>query len=69
MLMGLRKDESWDDYVGKDVYVSNDYGQSGYLAHFINHSKNKVTVREYETNEERIIHEDEVYGLWILQDW
>lgn len=68
-MMGLRKNESWDDYINRDVYVSPDYGMTGYIAKFINHQNDKVTVREQETDAIRTIPSENVYGLWILQDW
>ena len=66
--MGLLEGESWEDYLNKDCYVTEDNGCSGYMG----------TVRDY--NESFILIEDgggdkhevkseHVFGTWILEDW
>ena len=66
--MGLLENETWDDYINKECYVTEDSGSTGY----------RGVVRDY--NESFILVEDDVgvkheveskyvYGTWILEDW
>ena len=66
--MGLLKGESWEDYLNKECYVTEDNGTTGY----------RGIVRDY--NESFILIEDKngykhevkpeyVFGTWILEDW
>ena len=66
--MGLLENESWENYLNKQCYVTEDNGTTGY----------RGVVRDY--NESFILVEDDVgvkheveskyvYGTWILEDW
>ena len=68
--MGLRKGESWDDYIGKNVYVTQDFGETGHLAKVISYNPDGfVLIENTENNEVFNIEEEFVYGRWNLEDW
>jgi len=69
--MPLLKGETWDDYNGKQVYVTMNEGETGFLAHFVsyNNEDGRLLIQDDETQEYQIIEEEYVYGTWILEDW
>ena len=68
--MGLLDGESWEHYIGKDVYVTSDYGETGYMAKCISYNPDGfVLIENSETNEIINMEEEYVYGTWILEDW
>jgi len=68
--MGLLEGETWDDYIGKQVYVTTDNGDTGFLAHVVSHHVDEgLVIQEDETKEYQVIKEEYVYGTWILEDW
>jgi len=68
--MGLLEGETWDDYIGKQVYVTTDSGSTGFLAHVVSHHVDgRLMVEEDETKKFHVIEEEYVYGTWVLEDW
>ena len=68
--MGLLEGETWDDYIGKQVYVTTDNGDTGFLAHVVSHHVDgRLMVEEDDKKEIHVIEEEYVYGTWILEDW
>jgi hypothetical protein len=66
--MGLLEGESWDNYMNKEVYITSNFGQSGYKGIMKDYNDSYILIQKEdgETVEEK--HED-VYGTWILEDW
>jgi len=66
--MGLLKNETWDDYINKECYVTEDNGVTGYRGTVRDYNELFVLVEseEGDKNEEKCEH---VYGTWILEDW
>ena len=68
--MGLLEGETWDDYIGKQVYVTTDNGDTGFLAHVVSHHVDgRLMVEEDDKKEIHVIEEEYVYGTWVLEDW
>jgi hypothetical protein len=68
--MGLLNGETWDDYVDKQVYVTTDFGTTGFLAHVVGHNPDGFVMIERDDNKEiHNIEEEYVYGTWVLEDW
>ena len=66
--MGLLENEKWEDYIDKEVYVSKDYGQTGFLGEVKDYNDKFVMIENKEGEEFEIKHSD-AYGTWILEDW
>jgi len=67
--MSLLKNETWDDYLNKEVYVTADYGSTGFLGILQRWDDDIVVVEEEETGKIHKLPHDIVYGTWILKDW
>jgi len=68
--MGLLEGETWDDYIGKQVYVTTDNGDTGFLGHVISyHVDGRLMVQEDSTEKFHVMEEEYVYGTWVLEDW
>ena len=68
--MGLLKGETWNDYIGKQVYVTTDEGDTGFLAHVVSHHVDgRLMVQNDSTKEFHVMEEEYVYGTWVLEDW
>jgi hypothetical protein len=66
--MGLLEGESWEDYLGVEVFVTSESGKDGFRGVCKDYSDEYVLVQD----ESGDLHEVEakwVYGLWILEDW
>jgi len=66
--MGLLEGESWDEYMNKEVYVTHDNGQTGFLGKVRDYNDNFVMVENQE-GEQFEIKYPHVYGKWVLEDW
>jgi hypothetical protein len=71
MNMGLLKNETWDDYKGKEVYVTSTLGISGFRGAYIGYNEHtkQVQVHNPKTDEMCYVDENGVYGMWMLEDW
>ena len=66
--MGLLKNESWDKYLNKEVYVTTDFGMTGYRGILRDYNEKYVMV-ETSDGESQEIESEHVYGNWVLEDW
>ncbi len=66
--MGLLKDESWEDYLNKEVYVTSNHGMSGFMGILKEYSYDSVIVEDNNGNE-HTLNKEYIYGPWILEDW
>ncbi len=66
--MGLLENESWDDYLNKEVYVTSNFGRTGYKGTVKDYNEFHILVQKENGDTVEEIHED-VYGTWILEDW
>jgi len=66
--MGLLKNETWDDYINKECYVTEDNGSTGYMGIVREYSDSFVLVEDDEGDKHEVKSEY-VYGTWILEDW
>ena len=70
-MMGLLKNETWNDYEGKEVFVSSTLAIAGFRGAYVGYDKDtkQVQVHNPKTDEMCYVDEDAVYGLWMLEDW
>ena len=66
--MGLLENESWDDYINKEVYVTHDDGQTGFKGTVKDYNEVFVMVEDDEGEQFEIEH-PYVFGTWVLEDW
>ncbi len=66
--MGLLENETWDDYINKKCYVTEDDGDTGYLGYVREYNDLFVLVECDDGSTNEVKHEY-VYGSWILEDW
>ena len=66
--MGLLEGETWDDYINKEVYVTHDNGQTGFLGMVKDYNDIFVMVEDDE-GEQFEVEYPYVFGTWILEDW
>tara|TARA_Y100000310_G_scaffold290130_1_gene317066 strand:+ start:348 stop:548 length:201 start_codon:yes stop_codon:yes gene_type:complete len=66
--MGLLENETWDDYMNKEVYITHDDGQTGFLGTVKDYNEIFVMVEDNEGGQFEIEH-PYVYGTWVLEDW
>jgi hypothetical protein len=71
LIMGLLKNETWNDYQGKEVYVSSTFGTSGFRGDYRGYNVDTKQVQVYNPKTDNIhnVDEDGVYGMWMLEDW
>ena len=69
--MALLSDETWDDFEGKDVFVTSTSGKDGFRGGYISYNEETKMVRviNNRTNKIQEVPEKFVYGLWMLEDW
>ena len=66
--MGLLNNESWDKYLNKEVYVTKDFGMTGYRGILRDYNDKHVMVEDGD-GESREVESEHVYGNWVLEDW
>ncbi len=66
---GLRAYESWNDYIGKEIYTSPDFGMSGFSGKLIRFDDDNLYVEKNSTNEIETVNRADAYGSWFLEDW
>tara|TARA_Y100000034_G_scaffold120330_1_gene163116 strand:- start:269 stop:478 length:210 start_codon:yes stop_codon:yes gene_type:complete len=69
MTRGLRKGETWDDYIQKEVFVTTDGGETGFSGILLSWNEESLTVRNEDTNEPVSCKHGTVYGEWWLDSW
>jgi hypothetical protein len=69
--MGLLEGETWDDYEGKEVFVTSETGKEGFRGDYVGYVEDakQVQVHNPKNNKTYDIDEKMVYGLWMLEDW
>ena len=65
---GLLAHESWIDYVGKEIYISPDFGMSGFTGKLIRLDEDNLYVKKNGTDEIQTINRADAYGSWFLED-
>jgi len=65
---GLLAHESWNDYVGKEIFTSPDFGMSGFSGTLIRFDDNNLYVEKNGTDEIQTINRADAYGSWFLED-
>ena len=66
--MGLLENETWDDYMNKEVYITHDDGQTGFRGTVKDYNEVFVMVEDDE-GEQFEIEYPYVFGTWVLEDW
>ena len=66
--MGLLENESWDDYMNKEVYITHDDGKTGFRGTVKDYNEVFVMVEDNEGGQFEIEH-PYVFGTWVLEDW
>jgi|TARA_Y100000296_G_scaffold75700_1_gene95627 hypothetical protein len=69
MKMGLLRNETWDDYLDKEVCVIFDNHQRGFIGTLLRWDDDIVVVEEHDTEEEHELPHNVVYGMWMLEGW
>jgi hypothetical protein len=69
MTMGLRRGETWDDYINKEVFVSTDFCETGFDGILIEWDKDKIVVKHKDTGELHECKHGTVFGEWWFDDW
>ncbi len=69
--MGLLEGETWNDYEGKEVFVTSESGKDGFRGDFVKYDEDtgQVQVHNHKTDNIHCVDENDVYGLWMLEDW
>jgi hypothetical protein len=65
---GLLAHESWNDYVGKELYTSPDFGNTGFSGKLIRFDDDNLYVEKNGTTEILTINRADAYGSWFLED-
>ena len=66
--MGLLENESWDDYINKEVYITHDSGETGFRGTVKDYNEVFVMVEDDEGEQFEVEH-SYVFGTWVLEDW
>jgi len=66
--MGLLEGESWEKYLNKQCYVTEDNGVTGYSGLVRDYNESFVLVEDDEGDKHEVKCEH-VYGTWVLEDW
>ena len=66
--MGLLNDESWEDYLNKEVYVTANHGRNGFMGVLREYSYDSVLIED-DDGKEHNLKPEYVFGTWILEDW
>lgn len=66
--MGLLENETWDDYLNKEVYVTENHGTNGFRGVLLEYSNSSVLVED-ENGDKHELKPEYVFGTWILEDW
>jgi len=66
---GLLLHETWNDYVGKEIYISSDVGDSGFSGKLVRFDDDNLYVEKKGTNKIQTISRAYGYGDWFMEDW
>jgi len=66
--MGLIKGESWEKYLNKQCYITEDNGTTGYMGIVRDYNESFVLVED-DKGDKHEVKCEHVYGTWVLEDW
>ena len=66
--MGLLEGESWEDYLNKECYVTEDNGTTGYRGIVRDYNESFILIED-KNDYKHEVKPEYVFGTWILEDW